>query len=290
MTKLRDELAIKLPQLSGQSRLYALACELSRNFLPREAADRLFAAAQRDRALLAALAETYLQTVRADMSRAAASEKDEARGHLEHDAQIESAPASSDKLPAEGASRALMPVPMPPLPLAPVSQLPGGGRSFCDAQNPDAPSRQTQEDGAGQGRPDTLETDAPSSSPVVSRGGQRSLDAQRLDAPSAGAPIPVPSRGVSAMAAVQGIMAKSIVFRLQDGRDIMEVQFRELDKIARQSAKIATAHARQAVVARYLIEHCPYANPDPGEKVGSYFPVKTIELAIAHADKKEAVT
>ena len=92
------------------------------------------------------------------------------------------------------------------------------------------------------------------------------------------------------MAAVQGIMAKSIVFRLQDGRDIMEVQFRELDKIARQSAKIATAYARQAVVAQYLIEHCPYANPDPGEKVGSYFPVKTIELAIAHADKKEAVT
>jgi hypothetical protein len=290
MSKLRDELAIKLPQLSGQSRLYALACELSRKYLPSEAANRLATAAQRDRALLAALAETYLQTVRADMSRAAASEKDEARGQVCFDARDERAPASSDKLPAEGATQAVVPIHAMPLPLAPFSQLPGGGHSPDGAHGQPAFSRQTQEDGAGQSWPDTLETDAPSFSPVVSRGGRRSLDAQRLDAPSAGTPIPVPSRGVSAMAAVQGIMAKSIVFRLQDGRDIMEVQFRELDKIARQSAKIATAYARQAVVAQYLIEHCPYANPDPGEKVGSYFPVKTIELAIAHADKKEAVT
>ena len=64
--------------------------------------------------------------------------------------------------------------------------------------------------------------------------------------------------------------------------------FHELVKIKRNGIKHATAFARESIVADYLLQHCSYANPDPHEKVGAYFPPKMIELAIAEADKKEA--
>ena len=91
------------------------------------------------------------------------------------------------------------------------------------------------------------------------------------------------------MQAIQGIVAKAIEFHLQDGRNIMDAQFHELRKIADTATKRARAWGREAIVARYLLDNCPVANPDPFDKVGAYFPVKTIELAIAEADKKETV-
>jgi hypothetical protein len=94
------------------------------------------------------------------------------------------------------------------------------------------------------------------------------------------------ARGADAIGAIQNIMAKAIVFRLSDGRDIMDAQFHELAKIERRGVKSARVFTREAMVARYLLAHVTYANPDPHAKVGDYFEPKTIELAVAEAEKE----
>lgn len=150
-----------------------------------------------------------------------------------------------------------------------LTPLPGEGQRLLDAHLTTAQPRQTHDGG----------------------GGQEATDTQINDAPSAVVPkplIPLAKQGASAMSAIQGIMAKSITFRLHDGRNIMDAQFHELTKIERNGVSHATAFAREAFVARYLREHCTFANPNPFEKVGKYFPQKILEQAIAEADKKES--
>lgn len=150
-----------------------------------------------------------------------------------------------------------------------------------------------KDDDGGQAVGDFHPINAPASSaqfPEKSHGGRETqVCGAQLRKPQEGAPIPMPRRAPAAMQAIQGIVAKAIEFHLQDGRNIMDAQFHELRKIADTATKRARAWGREAIVARYLLDNCPVANPDPFDKVGAYFPVKTIELAIAEADKKETV-
>lgn len=81
-------------------------------------------------------------------------------------------------------------------------------------------------------------------------------------------------------------MGKYIVFRLRDGRDIMDAQFHELAKIEKAGLRNATGYMREAIVARYLREHVTYANPDPFARIGDLFPQKMLELAISEAEKE----
>ena len=96
----------------------------------------------------------------------------------------------------------------------------------------------------------------------------------------------MPRHTPEAMAMAQTVMAKHVVFRLQDGRDIMDVQFHELRKLAERGRAKARAYARESVIANYLVTHCPYANPDPFQKAGAYFPGHLLDAAIAEADKQ----
>lgn len=147
----------------------------------------------------------------------------------------------------------------------------------ADDQRPYAPSSLSQHDGEqGQASPDNQELTArpvvpipaaPSNLvPVMSHIRNRPFVHSRA------------SRGASAIGAIQQIAAKVIVFRLSDDRDIMDVQFHELKKIEEQGA-------REMFVARYLRINCPYANPDPFMTVGELYPPKTLELAVAEANK-----
>lgn len=272
----------KLPHLSGEARLYTAAVDALRSHAP--SAVRIVSdLALEDSVIRAALVENFLRVVRADMQRTA-TKKDGAEGQMIGVALVEYAPA-------------------------PSTSLPGEGHMTLDAHDPRAQPRQSYDEGGGHDPFDThAKSASPSSTELHGEGhyelgpqvalarsmqpndssrGQATFDAHSGDAPAAVA-IPMPKRDASAMAAIQGIMAKSITFRLQDGRNIMDVAFHELVKIKRDGIKHATAFARESIVADYLLQHCTYANPDPHEKVGAYFPLKMIELAIAEADKKEA--
>lgn len=310
---LKDQLSNKLPEVSARSRLYVVAADALRAD-PATATDAIVAAAKADPALLLALvpekviqweADRLKWSVRADMQRAATPENDEARGRAtgEHHSRV--APASSAPLPGEGQSerRNQKNLAQSRQPLEgsggqliggsqrcvaalPSPELHGEGQRRFEAQARRARSMQPLEDGGGHVQPETQMIGAAPSSPDVSSGGQLTNDTHHRPAPAVDA-IPLPRRSARAMSAIQGIMAKSITFRLQDGRDIMDVQFHELKKIKHGAMKRATAFAREAIVADYLLKNCTYANPDPFERVGAYFPQRLIELAVAEADKKE---
>lgn len=280
--KLAEELQNKMPALSGEARLYQAAVDALRSHNPSATAMMCEVAAA-DRAMLAALVEHYLRIVRADMQRPALK-TDGAAGQMIGVTLVKHAPAPSTSLPGKGQiTREAH------LQLAQLRQPNDDGEGHChtDTQKPPASPSSTELHGEGQYRDDTHLCFARSMQPNDSSRGQIRNDNQTKVAPAA-VSIPTPKRDVSAMSAIQGIMAKSITFRLQDGRNIMDVPFHELVKIKRHGIKQATAFAREAVVADYLLQHCTYANPDPFEKVGAYFPPKMIELAIAEADKKEA--
>ena len=137
----------------------------------------------------------------------------------------------------------------------------------------------------GQTDYDVHLTDARPSQPDDDGGGHRRGVPQSGFAPSVVA-LPKPARGHSAIASIQGIMGKYIVFRLRDGRDIMDAQFHELAKIEKAGLRNATGYMREAIVARYLREHVTYANPDPFARIGDLFPQKMLELAISEAEKE----
>lgn len=174
--------------------------------------------------------------------------------------------------------------------------LPGEDQRVTDAHYRRVQPRQPIEGEAGQ-------RGAPSPSPQHDGAGQTEREnyglaarpvVPRPAAPSNLVPVighirskPNPPRGIGAIAAVQGIMAKAIIFRLTDGRDIMDAQFHELEKIERNGIKSARIYSREAIVARYLLNNVSYANPDPFAKVGDLFPPKTIELAVAEANKEK---
>lgn len=141
-----------------------------------------------------------------------------------------------------------------------LTPLPGEGHMVIGAHAPHAQPRQPHDSG----------------------GGQEGIDTHSSDAPSAVAP----ARGLTAIAAIQGIMAKHIVFKLRDGRDIMDAQFHELPKIENNGIQSARQYTREALVAKYLREHVTYANPDPFSRIGDLFPQKTLELAIIEAEKE----
>lgn len=271
MSKLSDEIKSKLPEMDSASRLFTLTANLLRQ-KPRAEAGQLLELVMADARLLRAMigeaavrqaAEQYLHRVRIDM-RGGATEKDDDGGHSIDDSHGWCAPASSAKFPEKS-------------------------QEFCETHVAGAQLRKPQEGESGQTEFEHHLSDAASPSPNASRGGQKRFDPQPRRAPSAGAPIPMPRRAPAAMQAIQGIVAKAIEFHLQDGRNIMDAQFHELRKIADTATKRARAWGREAIVARYLLDNCPVANPDPFDKVGAYYPVKTIELAIAEADKKETV-
>lgn len=271
MSKLSDEMKSKLPEIDGASRLFTLTANLLRQ-KPRAEAGQLLELVMADARLLRAMigeaavrqaAEQYLHRVRIDM-RGGATEKDDDGGHHRDDSHTPIAPASSAKFPEKS-------------------------HSSYETHSSSAQLRKPQEGESGQVNFEHHRTDAASPSPNASRGGHTTYDPQRDRAPSAGAPIPMPRRAPAVMHAIQGIVAKAIEFHLQDGRNIMDAQFHELRKIADTATKRARAWGREAIVARYLLDNCPVANPDPFDKVGAYYPVKTIELAIAEADKKETV-
>lgn len=280
--KLAEELRNKMPTLSGEARLYQAAVDALRSHNPSATAMMCEVAAA-DRAMLAALVDHYLRIVRADMQRPALK-TDGAAGQMIGVTRVKHAPAPSTSLPAEGQStrEAHLQLAQPR-----QSYDEGEGQDILDTQRRRAFPSSTQLHGEGQGQHEAQSWLARSMQPNDSSGGYHNVDTHNLRA-SAAVSIPTPKRDVSAMSAIQGIMAKSITFRLQDGRNIMDVPFHELVKIKRNGIKHATAFARESIVADYLLQHCAYANPDPHEKVGSYFPPKMIELAIAEADKKEA--
>lgn len=296
---------------TSQTRLHDVALFASRERQPSKAVERFIGAVTRDATLIAALvgdamirrcAEQYLQ-------RFAASEKDGARGQFSFENQRTDASVSSATIPGEGQKigDGLVDVADTRSQLEdvrgqvnrdaqchddPASSIPlhGEGHGVGDTQTHDAKSMQPVEGGSGHVIAGAHSMIASLPSPDASRVSQQSFNTHFVDAHSAGsprAPIPMPSRAPSAMASIQGIMAKAIVFRLQDGRNIMDAQFGELARIERDGVKVAKKYAREAIVARYLRENCRYANPDPFEKVGNYFPIKTLELALAEADKKE---
>lgn len=271
MSKLSDEMKSKLPEMDSASRLFTMTANLLRQNLRAEAG-QLLELVMADARLLRAMigeaavrqaAEQYLHRVRIDM-RGGATEKDDDGGQAAVDLHPINAPASSAKFPEKS-------------------------QNCNETQKLVAQLRKPQEGESGQVNFEHHLPDAASPSPNASRGGQLNFDPQPGRAPSAGAPIPMPRRAPAAMQAIQGIVAKAIEFHLQDGRNIMDAQFHELRKIADTATKRARAWGREAIVARYLLDNCPVANPDPFDKVGAYFPVKTIELAIAEADKKETV-
>lgn len=280
--KLAEELRNKMPALSGEARLYQAAVDALRSHNPSATAMMCKVAAA-DRAMLAALVEHYLRIVRADMQRPALK-TDGAAGQMIGVTRVKHALAPSTSLPGEGRTtfeaQFLNAQPR-------QSYGDGGGHLSDDAQIEYAPPPSTELHGDGQENGDAYREVARSMQPNDSSGSYRNVDTHNLRA-SAAVAIPTPKRDVSAMSAIQGIMAKSITFRLQDGRNIMDVPFHELIKIKRNGVKQATAFAREAVVAEYLLQNCTYANPDPFEKVGTYFPPKMIELAIAEANKKES--
>lgn len=280
--KLAEELRNKMPTLSGEARLYQAAVDALRSHNPSATAMMCKVAAA-DRAMLLALVEHYLRIVRADMQRPALK-TDGAASQMIGVTLVKHAPAPSTSLPGEGRTtfeaQFLNAQPR-------QSYDEGEGQVRSDPRSMGAFPSSTELHGEGQGKHEAQSWSARSMQPNDSSGGHRNVDTQNLRAPAAAA-IPTPKRDASAMAAIQGIMAKSITFRLQDGRNIMDVAFHELVKIKRNGIKHATAFARESIVADYLLQHCSYANPDPHEKVGAYFPPKMIELAIAEADKKEA--
>lgn len=271
MTKLAEQL-----QQSGVGqvmRLRTIAYDMLRkcNRNPIAAHDGFVDAVLADRELLVALigsaavrtvALSYLQSARDDMARRVANEKDEAKGQ----------PARESRSPHATASSA---------------ELPGEGHTEDDAHGILAQPRQPLEDGGGQDCHEAQDWGASPSSPIRSGEGHISGEAHTLSARSAAKPIPIAKRGLGAMAAVQGIMAKSIVFRLQDGRDIMDAQWHELPKLEKQGLNRAGAWMREAIVAKYLRENVTFANPDPFQKVGDLFPQKTIELALKKSEEME---
>lgn len=310
---LKDQFTAKLPELSARSRLYAVAVDALRRDVAK-AKDAIVAAAKSDIALLLALvpdkwieweAHQFLSAVRADMQRGPMSEKDGVTCQRPDVDQGNYALAPSTSLPGEGqgghVSQAIVAQSRQPQegssgqtlfgPLIcdaalPSPELHGKGQLPADTRLQVAQSMQPVEGGGGLVKHDNLMIGAAPSSSNVNSGSQTPIGSHLGSAPAADT-IPLPRREARAMSAIQGIMAKSIVFRLQDGRDIMDVQFHELKKIKHGAMKRATAFAREAVVADYLLKNCTYANPDPFERVGAYFPQKLLELAMAEANKKE---
>lgn len=152
--------------------------------------------------------------------------------------------------------------------------MPGAGQRDPEAQSTSAQPRHPVEGEAGHGPGANHSMSAPSPSSHHDRAGQRIIEAQATDARPV---VTHARRGLADIAAIQPVLARSM-FRLPDGRDVRDIQWHELIKLARK-------YELAARVLRSIESHAQ--NVDPFAYVRDVVKDSVLERDIKHAKSAE---